>query len=80
MIDGGGGGGGYWGLRHLFFPSSKFVGQFSRHGVGVSIVYHQPLSDKQKNYPPPPIFFLDPKGGLTPPPAYAPGYIVLTWR
>ena len=30
------------------FPSSKLLGQFSRHGVGVSIVHHQPLWQAKK--------------------------------
>ena len=37
---------GVGGLRHLFLPSSKFDGQFSRHGVGVSSCFTN-LSDKQ---------------------------------
>ena len=41
----GGGGGGGGGSVTLFFPSSNFLGKFSRHGVGVSnypsyIVHH----------------------------------------
>ena len=35
-------------LQTLFFPSSKFFCQFSRHGVGVSIVHHQPLWQAKK--------------------------------
>ena len=31
---------GWGGLRH-FFSASKFLGQFSRHGVGVYIIHHQ---------------------------------------
>ena len=41
-----GGGGGGSPTLFSFFPSSKFVGQFSRHGVGVSS-YVTNLSDKQ---------------------------------
>ena len=48
----------------FFFPSSKFLGQFSRHGVGVSIVHHQPLWQGGKNRS------SDPRGGYPskPPP------------
>ena len=51
------------GLKKLMsFPSSKYLGKFSRNGVGVSIVHHQ-LSDKHRSS--------DPKGpegggGFTP--------------
>ena len=42
----------------LFFPTSKFMGQFSRHRLGVPIVHHQPLwqakKKKKKKVPPPP--------------------------
>ena len=39
-----------WGGPPTFvFPTSKFLGQFSRHRVGVPIVHHQPLwQAKQK--------------------------------
>ena len=40
------------GLKKLMsFPSSKFLGKFSRNGVGVSIVHHQ-LSDKHRSSDP----------------------------
>ena len=75
-MSGGGGGGG--GGDSVTFSASKFLGQFSRHGVGVYIVHHHNLSDKlkkkkKKNKKKNP----DPKGGggglnplpPTPPPA-----------
>ena len=36
--------------RHFFFLSSKFLGQFSRHRVGVTVVHvhHQPLWQESK--------------------------------
>ena len=53
----GGGGGG--GLRH-FFPSSKGLGQFSRHRVRV-FSYITNLSDKQANKHTKKVLFRDPK-------------------
>ena len=45
----------FWGGdSDKFVPSSKCMGQFSRHGVGVSIVNHQPLWQASKQAPPPP--------------------------
>ena len=74
-----GGGGGTLTICFLF---SKFLGQFSRHRVGVALIHHQPLwqASKRKKVGlvlriqrggglPPKKKFLDPKeGGLVDPP------------
>ena len=76
-----------WGGGHsdTFFPlPKKCLGQFSRHGVGVPIVHHQPLTSKTKTSDPgggggcysskypktPAIFYIFKiqKGGGNPPP------------
>ena len=51
----------------LFF-TSKFLGQFSRHWVGVSVVHHQPLwqASKQKRKKKKKIFGSKGGGGVTP--------------
>ena len=46
---GGGGGWGGGGESDTFFSFLKFFGQFSRHGVEVSMVHHQPLWQAKKD-------------------------------
>ena len=54
LLSEGGGGGGR--LRHFFFSFLKMFGSIFQKGVGVAIVYHQPLwqANKKVTHPPPP--------------------------